>query len=41
MTDNQGFSGSQRALLSTVYASQVVLALILSVGYWRLMGYLR
>jgi anion transporter len=40
MTGNQGFSGPQRALLSTVYATQVILALILSVGFWRLMGYL-
>jgi len=41
MTGDRGFSGSQRALLSTVYASQVILALVLSVGYWRLLGYLR
>jgi anion transporter len=40
MIDNQGFSGSQRALLSTVYATQVIVALVLSVGYWRLLGYL-
>jgi anion transporter len=41
MTENQGFTGSQRALLSTVYGTQVIFALILSVGYWRLLGYLR
>jgi di/tricarboxylate transporter len=41
MTEDRGFSGSQRALLSTVYASQVIFALVLSVGYWRLVGYLR
>jgi anion transporter len=41
MTDKQGFSGSHRALLSTVYATQVILTLVLSVGYWRILGYLR
>lgn len=41
ITLGRGFSGSQRALLGSVYAVQVLVALILSVGYWKLFGFLR
>lgn len=40
MTANQGFSAGQRAKLATVYAGLVLVALVISVGYWKLLGML-
>lgn len=39
-TDNCGFSGSQRGLLSTVYAITTLLAVVVSVIYWKFFHYL-
>ena len=38
MTSNQGFTGSQRMKMSTVYAGIVIVTLAISFGYWKLIG---
>jgi hypothetical protein len=38
MTDQRAFTRTQQAQLATVYAAAVVVALILSIGYWRMIG---
>ena len=40
MTANQGFSPGQRAKLATIYAGLVLVTLVVSVGYWKLLGML-
>jgi hypothetical protein len=40
MTANQAFTGAQRVKLSTVYAGIVMVTLLVSVGYWKLIGML-
>ncbi len=40
MTSNQAFSGGQRALLAHVYGIMVLVTLALSVGFWKLTGFL-
>jgi hypothetical protein len=40
MTANQAFSAGQRASLANVYAVTVLVTIVLSVGYWRLIGLL-
>ncbi len=40
MTSNQAFSAGQRASLANVYAVTILLAIVLSVGYWKLIGLL-
>ena len=40
MTSNQAFTGGQRMKLSTVYAGIVLATLVISVGYWKLIGML-
>jgi anion transporter len=38
MTDGQAFSGSQRAQIATTYAVAVLIAVVVSVGYWKMTG---
>jgi anion transporter len=40
MTSNQGFTNGQRVKLSTVYAGIVLVTLVISVVYWKLIGML-
>lgn len=40
MTSNQAFSAGQRASLANVYAVTVLVTIVLSVGYWKLIGLL-
>ena len=40
MTSNQAFSAGQRASLANVYAALVLITLVISVGYWKLIGLL-
>ena len=40
MTSNQGFSAGQRASLANVYCLAALLSIVVSVGYWKLIGLL-
>ncbi len=40
MTSNQAFSAGQRASLANVYAAAVLITIVISVGYWKLIGIL-
>jgi divalent anion:Na+ symporter, DASS family len=40
MTSNQAFSAGQRATLANVYGIAVLITIIISVGYWKLIGIL-
>lgn len=40
MTSNQAFSTGQRLALANVYSVMVLVTLVLSVGYWKLIGIL-
>jgi DASS family divalent anion:Na+ symporter len=40
MTSNQAFSAGQRARLASVYAVMVLVTLVISAGYWKLIGML-
>jgi divalent anion:Na+ symporter, DASS family len=40
MTSNQAFTAGQRASLANVYAALVLITLVISVGYWKLIGLL-
>lgn len=38
ITDQRAFTRRQQAKMATVYAGAVVVALIISIGYWRIIG---
>jgi len=38
ITDQRAFTRGQQAKLATVYAGAVVVALVISIGYWRMIG---
>ena len=40
MTSNQGFSAGQRASLANVYCLAALLSIVVSAGYWKLIGLL-
>jgi DASS family divalent anion:Na+ symporter len=40
MTSNQAFSAGQRASLANVYGLTVLITIVVSVGYWKLIGLL-
>jgi DASS family divalent anion:Na+ symporter len=40
MTSNQAFSARQRASLASVYGLTVLISIVVSVGYWKLVGLL-